>query len=435
MKNNKISAFTLVELIVVITILAVLATVAFISFQWYSTESRDIKRMTDIATLSKWLQVYLAANSQVPEPSDTKTTITFSGSELLTQWYAGKSVLDTLRVKEATDPVDETFYTYSTNANNTKFQVLALLEKNQTAIHFMNNNVFADYTDRNIYSAGQSVWILLDETNTPIQELWSTSVDLQTSTDSFQTILSQNKVISQTGSNLKTQILWAQENLFWWRAFDPNCPIDDIHIWDQVWAGCNSTLGNGFEWGQLDSDIWTNNYNANIWNCYDYNGNNTWVCNKWDSKMLSNSIANNWFKWENTNGDREFQTIWWKLYTWDNAVNTACPVGWNVATNQDFTQLENFLYWSSCRNDNTWQCSGLWWKSYTNNSIAYKLQIPLSWIYSDDSWDFQNRWLNSHIWSPQSTTRYSRQFNSANETIQRHVSSLAPGFSVRCIKD
>jgi hypothetical protein len=62
-----------------------------------------------------------------------------------------------LRVKEAKDPVDETFYTYSTNANNTKFQILALLEKDQTAINFMNNKLFADYSDRNIYSAGQSV--------------------------------------------------------------------------------------------------------------------------------------------------------------------------------------------------------------------------------------------------------------------------------------
>ena len=135
--------------------------------------------MTDVATLSKWLQVYLAANSQVPEPSDTRTTVSFSGSELLTQWYAGKSVLDTLRVKEAKDPVDETFYTYSTNANNTKFQVLALLEKDKTVKKFMNNTLFADYSDRNIYSAGQSVWILLDDTNTPIQELWSTTIELE----------------------------------------------------------------------------------------------------------------------------------------------------------------------------------------------------------------------------------------------------------------
>jgi prepilin-type N-terminal cleavage/methylation domain-containing protein len=52
MIQNK-QAFTLVELIVVITILAVFLSLAFISFQGYSTESRDTKRMTDIATLSK----------------------------------------------------------------------------------------------------------------------------------------------------------------------------------------------------------------------------------------------------------------------------------------------------------------------------------------------------------------------------------------------
>ena len=47
---------------------------------------------------------------------------------------------------------------------------------------------------------------------------------------------------------------WSNDiQLTGWRAFDPNCPIDDIQIWDQTWAGCNSTLGDWFEWGKQDN--------------------------------------------------------------------------------------------------------------------------------------------------------------------------------------
>tara|TARA_Y100001960_G_C14365430_1_gene676449 strand:- start:38 stop:298 length:261 start_codon:yes stop_codon:yes gene_type:complete len=86
MKKHKFKqAFTLVELIVVITILAVLATIGFISMMGYAQSSRDTKRTSDITTIAKGLQVYHAAKSSVPEPSETKTTISFSGTELVTQ--------------------------------------------------------------------------------------------------------------------------------------------------------------------------------------------------------------------------------------------------------------------------------------------------------------------------------------------------------------
>lgn len=53
MKKINIKAFTLVELIVVITILAILWTIAFINLQWYSTEARDSKRITDVNNVFK----------------------------------------------------------------------------------------------------------------------------------------------------------------------------------------------------------------------------------------------------------------------------------------------------------------------------------------------------------------------------------------------
>jgi prepilin-type N-terminal cleavage/methylation domain-containing protein len=56
MKNTK-KAFTLVELIVVITILAVLATVAFISFSGQTKEANKSKVVSDLANLSKAIEI------------------------------------------------------------------------------------------------------------------------------------------------------------------------------------------------------------------------------------------------------------------------------------------------------------------------------------------------------------------------------------------
>ena len=444
MKNNYKKAFTLVELIVVITILAVLATVAFISFQGYVTESRDTKRKTDLATISKWLQVYLAANSILPEPSETKTTVSFSGTTLVTQWYAGKSVLNTLRVQEAQDPIDENFYTYSTNANNTKFQLVWFLEKNQTANNILGNKLFADYSDRYIYSVGQNVWILLDDTNTPIQELWNTVVELENNATVYKTVLNKQNIISESGSVLKTKVLWAQKNLYGWRAMDPNCPIDDIKIWDQVWAGCNSTLGDWFEWGKQ-----SNGSDGIIAGCYDYDGHHNPSdpdCSIWNPLMVSNANPKDFFDTKqsdgkNSNQDSEFDTIWWKLYTWEQADNSACPAGWHLPSNWEWETLETYLNgWTNCRNSTEWWlCDGLWWKGHNAennlNNLANALKLPLAGNRTNHS-TFLDRGNDTNLWS--STTRvggYRRNIIWNDSAVGFLSFSQNTAYSVRCIKD
>ena len=113
MKKNK--AFTLVELIVVITILAVLATVAFISLQWHAQNSRDAVRQSDIKAIQKQLSFFILKDNKYPVPDD-KINITASGTIINYQWYAGKTVLWIIWVHAwGIDPIDQTYYTYSTN--------------------------------------------------------------------------------------------------------------------------------------------------------------------------------------------------------------------------------------------------------------------------------------------------------------------------------
>ena len=52
--------FTLVELIVVIAIIAILAVIAGLTVTQWVWESRDSRVQSDVGTLARWLEVYLA---------------------------------------------------------------------------------------------------------------------------------------------------------------------------------------------------------------------------------------------------------------------------------------------------------------------------------------------------------------------------------------
>jgi len=438
--------FTLVELIVVITILSVLATVAFISFQWYSTQSRDTKRMTDIATISKWLQVYLAANSNVPEPSETKVLFNTWSVNMIVQWYAWDSVLNTIRVQDAKDPTDDTFYTYSTNAAKTKFQLMALLEnEDYVSKNLLNSQTYADYSNRYIYLKGQKVWILTNPvTHIPIQELWN-DIDISTNLDDFEisfwndnsSTLSWDELYTFINDEINNNIVdtWSNDvQLTGWRALDPNCPIDDIVIWSQTWAWCNSTLGIWFEWWKQDD--WSD---GSITNCDNYEEPTAnWDsedCSIWDPLMSSDANPKDFFDkkqptGKNSNEDSEFDTIWWKFYTFGQA-ESACPSGWSVPSNDQWSQLEQQL-WSA----------ELWWynhnlKNNTDN-LANALKIPLSGSRLSNGIHFWSRGSIAGLWI--NSDREYRAFVVNQSWILLAEDKLTPGsqgfgMSVRCIKD
>jgi len=96
-KEKKQKAFTLVELIVVITILAILWTISFISLQWYSANSRDSVRMSDLKNITLWLELQLSKAWRVYVPED-KIDITASGTTISYQWYMWEDTMNKLWV-------------------------------------------------------------------------------------------------------------------------------------------------------------------------------------------------------------------------------------------------------------------------------------------------------------------------------------------------
>lgn len=387
--------FTLVELIVVISILAILSTIAFISFQWYTSETRDVKRKTDIATILKWLQLYYSKYDEVPEPSETKTTISYSGSQLITQWYAWESVLTQINTYDAKDPVDEQYYTYSVNQDNTKFQVVWFLENEESNFNASKSNTFANYSKRVVYSAGQNVWVLLGENQVPVQQLWNNVIELNSETTVYTTILNSNKILSDSWAILKKKILWWQDNLFWWRAYDSNCPVEDIVIWNQTWAGCNSTLWTGHEWG--DYDIIDEN---NGTHCMNYDGGinyTNWVCGKDKPRMKSNANPRDFFDLVNAPWAlKEFDTIWWKFYNFEESAS-ACPIWRHIPKADEFEQLLTFLNGGESCVDTG--CTWLWWKARLTNTDNFveALKIPASWLMREAY--FTRRWRFSRLLS------------------------------------
>ncbi len=219
MQNKK--GFTLVELIVVITILAILWTIAFISLQWYSSESRDSKRISDLWQIRTGLSIEQAREWTVPMPDEAISV--WSGSTTYThQWYAGTWVLNSLRVSEAKDPSDDKYYTYTTNSNQTGFQLVSMLENWETAYNNILPQTYADYEDRIAYTIWDPLGTLLEwTTKIPVHQLESITddkIDLSTDTTTeYIPVFTRWDNTTSSWAELVTKL--SSLEYVWWKTY------------------------------------------------------------------------------------------------------------------------------------------------------------------------------------------------------------------------
>jgi prepilin-type N-terminal cleavage/methylation domain-containing protein len=243
------SAFTLVELIVVITILAILATIAFFSFSGYSANARDSTRLSDLTNLAKSLEITLSKAWSLPQPG-TPVTLKASGwtTTIWYQWFADSRILSYLWMSEAKDALDGVYYTYASDANLTKYQVLWFLESADTLT--LNTNIAQSaYADANDYSKrypvtkGKTLGIILkSDTKVPIQQIPTPPTTLDTSsgtTSSGYTVqLTNTDVVTmswgstlispmavyqpKTLSSLDSSLVgyWDMETMSGWKLYD-----------------------------------------------------------------------------------------------------------------------------------------------------------------------------------------------------------------------
>lgn len=208
-KNNiKRSAFTLVELIVVIVILAILATIAFLTFWSQSSSARDGTRLSDLVGIGKWLSINTVSTWKYPIP-DNNIQINSWAVVIGYQWEAWDNILKFIKAWSDgfIDPLDKTHYTYTVNAKNTKYQLLAFLENKWNVANLLPENYFDetsafDYTNRVPYIKWDALWIVLTKTwdkLVPIQDnksLTFTWIDITKSSD-----LSEKVVVINNDQN------------------------------------------------------------------------------------------------------------------------------------------------------------------------------------------------------------------------------------------
>ena len=159
-------AFTLVELIVVITILAILATVGFISFQWYTSQSRDSVRISDMKIVEKALVLNNVTSGNYPAPGNIDASVTH-----WKQWEVSNEVLKKLQwiTQVPVDPLTKTPMRYATTLDSKQFQLKydleAISQWNIYQIYAQNiahkitwnyNGLFLVWNDNVYYS---SIWL------------------------------------------------------------------------------------------------------------------------------------------------------------------------------------------------------------------------------------------------------------------------------------
>lgn len=128
---------------------------------------------------------YLTVNAY-PMP-DSPVAVTASGYVTSHQGYAGGGVLSKVGMGNVKDPLDGTPFTYSVNADLTKYQLLGFLEGGKVQASAGIPVAYAaapDYSKRYPHLRGHSLGILLKENSTPVH-FDSTSVDLVTATGTY----------------------------------------------------------------------------------------------------------------------------------------------------------------------------------------------------------------------------------------------------------
>ncbi len=212
--------FTLVELIIVITILAILATIWFMSFQSYTLDARDGKRKAELWEVRTALEIYKTKKWTLPMP-DIKYVEVVSISY---QWYVWDTVLWSLRwTSNFKDPLDDEFYTYITNTAKNKYQLMSLLENNNSLISYnllnQANSAWTEYLNRFPYVLGDWIWALTDENKNPIQEVYSWTINLSSYSSWLIIYESNTDTTSWTGwailEALDTEVSTWSGCIFW----------------------------------------------------------------------------------------------------------------------------------------------------------------------------------------------------------------------------
>jgi uncharacterized protein (TIGR02145 family) len=157
-------------------------------------------------------------------------------------------------------------------------------------------------------------------------------------------------------------------------------------------------------------------------------GNQTWMAQNLAYKTDSACRA--------FNNDSKYISVYGYLYSWE-AANIACPQGWHLPNDQEWTILIDYLGGKEVAGGKL-KSTEFWMNPNTGASNIAKFSALPGGCSTYDDGEFISLGKNGYWWSSSPLLEiyaWSRYLYFDGSNIERNCSRVSFGFSVRCIKD
>lgn len=386
-------SFTLVELIIVIAIVTILSVAAFLVVIKWIWKSRDARRIRDLWTIGRSLEIYKIEKWKVPNP-DWYIYSWLVNYKLFSKvwefWEVASSFLDNLK-NVPTDPLDNNqYYVYWVNHNNKEYELAATIEWEETAFR-LNNYLLASWKRAIVvwnYKKKEFNWVYMESL---LFFTWWSAIMTGSWEDIWYELTSKEWIymIENGWINLPYTVWW------WNRIMDNNVLEEynndrsDIIEWDDIvwrklidWSYARSCLEYKDIWAIESWVYWINpNWNNNYWDYLDKS--NVVLLVESNNQNLSTNFID---------------SSWWKNITkiWDISHSTSEKIYWNSSIYfdgiWDYLQLNddedwdfwtwNFTidFWMKWENVSDWTVALIstrkswnwwWWLYIANNKLIF----------------------------------------------------------------
>ncbi|MCP4522898.1 MAG: hypothetical protein GY828_01630, partial [Candidatus Gracilibacteria bacterium] len=207
MKEDKKSAFTLVELIIGVFIIVILGFIGATSYLQKVDTLRDSARVATVGEIYGAMDVYKLKENLPLGGQDKMIEIYSSGTLVGYQGDIDETLLQTIGYNgKGVDPKSDEPYTFLYTRNKQNAQILLFLENNDSAQKF-NSQLFGEEASANEiipFVFGKKLGVYTDMNKQPIQRtLGNATFDITTATESYNSHYAGDTYSTGTGAFLK----------------------------------------------------------------------------------------------------------------------------------------------------------------------------------------------------------------------------------------
>ena len=201
--------------------------------------------------------------------------------------------------------------------------------------------------------------------------------------------------------------------------------VDTVSTTNETGTFIDNRDGKTYKWVKIGNQVWMAENLAFTDSGQQITDNTAWE---------NNTSYNGWCYYDNNSSNG---TIYGVLYQWEVA-KTACPNGWHLPTDDEWTTLINYLGGTDIAGGKMKETGTTHWVSPNtgaDNSSGFSA-LPSGLCYSDGTFNHLYNasfyWSNTEIYS---NNVYSYYLYYENTKATRYNYDKSYGFSVRCIRD